>query len=250
MYATTSEQTARARNKLIILADPSIDLASGLSPLAQINGWSMELCYADSCSAKELASKHADLILIQMENSEEAIEQCLLYRIHGGTASVLVRGNEFSTEKMISAYNAGADEVCDNTSKLEELSIRINKQLQRANSVLTMKLAAGDLILDPALRKIEFAEKEHHLSETETVLLGYLIAHQKSSFSSSFLFKRLWPSKNGGNPSTIRVHMKALRDKLEQLGVANLLRTVQRRAYVVYPAVLRRNLTEAFSARV
>jgi DNA-binding response OmpR family regulator len=75
-------------------------------------------------------------------------------------------------------------------------------------------IAAGDLRIDPAGRRVRRAGEEVHLTPTEFELLLHLARSPGIVFSRDRLLSEVWGYADGSGPRTVDTHVAALRRKV------------------------------------
>jgi len=76
-------------------------------------------------------------------------------------------------------------------------------------------IQAGELRIDPALRAVHRGENEILLTQRELDLLIFLARHPGRIFSRDDLMERVWELAYYSDSSTVTVHMRRLRAKIE-----------------------------------
>ena len=71
------------------------------------------------------------------------------------------------------------------------------------------------LVIDRAARRVWVNGKEQTMTGTEYELLLFLAEHPDTVFSKDRLFNKVWGTDACGDPSTVTVHIKHIRDKIE-----------------------------------
>jgi DNA-binding response OmpR family regulator len=77
-----------------------------------------------------------------------------------------------------------------------------------------MRLAAGPIVLDEALRRVDVAGKEVQLSAREYSLLECLLRRPGQILSRDQLLDHAWPYGATLTPNTVDAYIHLLRDKL------------------------------------
>ena len=88
-------------------------------------------------------------------------------------------------------------------------------------------LRSGSLEMDVAARRARQDGRELNLTVREFDLLAFFISHPGQTFTRAELMKRVW-GWSFGDQSTVTVHVRRLRDKVEEEPASPLLvRTVR-----------------------
>jgi DNA-binding response OmpR family regulator len=77
------------------------------------------------------------------------------------------------------------------------------------------ELKIGGLTIDPAKRRIHRGGTEIHLKPREFDLLVFLARHPGQVLPPDHLIERVWGYDALGDVRTVRVHVRSLREKLE-----------------------------------
>jgi len=115
----------------------------------------------------------------------------------------------------------GADDYVVKPYSLRELVSRIRALLRRAYGELAAastsdRLAFGDLQVDLERLQVTRGGRPVDLTPTEFRLLRYLLSHPDRPFSRSALIEAVWGYDSEiGNERTVDVHVRHLREKLE-----------------------------------
>jgi DNA-binding response OmpR family regulator len=122
----------------------------------------------------------------------------------------------------IAGLRTGADDYVVKPFSPAELVERVKAQLRRV-ALDTRRpapddrlLRGGDVALDPAARTCVVRGQAVALSPKEFDLLHYLMAHAAQPFSRDQLLDAVWDKEYLGYPSTVTVHVRRLREKLEK----------------------------------
>ncbi|MFO7631080.1 MAG: response regulator transcription factor [Caldilinea sp.] len=114
----------------------------------------------------------------------------------------------------------GADDYVTKPFDVEVLLARIKAVLRRYHpaeqpvhnaSVLTL----GDLLIDPASHAVQIGDRPVELGRREFDLLHVLAQRPGHVFSSEELLTRVWGDEFLGEPQAVYVHVRRLREKIE-----------------------------------
>jgi two-component system KDP operon response regulator KdpE len=122
-----------------------------------------------------------------------------------------VRGDD--TDK-IRALDLGADDFVTKPFSVAELMARVRAQLRRAIAPATT-LRFDDLSIDVERRRVVQGEREIRLTPTEYTLLELLATNAGKPIFTDYIIARVWREAPGTTAETVRVHMSALRKKIE-----------------------------------
>jgi DNA-binding response OmpR family regulator len=115
----------------------------------------------------------------------------------------------------------GADDYVTKPFDLNVLLARIKAVLRRFERAITPAqppavLAAGDLTIDPAAHKVTLAGAQIELPPREFALLHALALEAGRVISTDDLLNRVWGAEYSGESQVVYVHIRWLREKLEE----------------------------------
>jgi len=123
-----------------------------------------------------------------------------------------VRGNDADK---IRALDLGADDFVTKPFSVGELLARIRAQLRRTGGAATTTLTFDDLSIDLERRRVVQGGREIRLTPTEYLLLELLASNAGKPIFTDTVIARVWRDAPGTTADTVRVHMSALRKKIE-----------------------------------
>jgi DNA-binding response OmpR family regulator len=112
----------------------------------------------------------------------------------------------------------GADDYLAKPFSPRELMLRVESVLRRsavAQPASPAALRVGDLELRPGSRRATLAGAELSLTVREFDLLAFLMTHRGVVFSRERLMREVW-GWTFGDQSTVTVHVRRLREKVER----------------------------------
>jgi two-component system, OmpR family, KDP operon response regulator KdpE len=123
-----------------------------------------------------------------------------------------VRGDDADK---IRALDLGADDFVTKPFSVAELLARVRAQLRRLGGTTAKTLAFEGLTLDFEHRRVTRDDREIRLTPTEYALLELLATHAGKPMFTDHIIARVWRDAPGTTADTVRVHMSALRKKIE-----------------------------------
>ena len=113
---------------------------------------------------------------------------------------------------------AGADDYVTKPFGLAELRSRIKAVLRRTNGHLydDQMVTAGRVRLDHAAREVQVDDVPVELTFSEFELLSAMMAHPGRVFTRLELLRAIWGDSAYRDPRGIDVHVRHLREKLEE----------------------------------
>jgi two-component system, OmpR family, KDP operon response regulator KdpE len=115
----------------------------------------------------------------------------------------------------IRALDLGADDFVTKPFSIPELLARIRAQLRRGSASAASVLSFHGLTIDLERRRVAQDGREIKLTRTEFALLELLTSRAGKPVLIEQIIARVWGSAPGTTHDTVRVHMSALRRKIE-----------------------------------
>jgi DNA-binding response OmpR family regulator len=119
----------------------------------------------------------------------------------------------------IAGLELGADDYVVKPFSPQELVSRVRAVLRRsaskAEEQVEQTITFSDLRIDPGTRYISVREEEVALTVKEFDLLYLLARHPRQVFTRDQLLERVWGDANYIDPGTVTVHIRRLREKIE-----------------------------------
>ena len=134
----------------------------------------------------------------------------------------------------VTGLEAGADDYITKPFGVMELLSRIKAVLRRVKKQEDVEeIRTGDLVIDFRRRAVSYKENPISLTFKEFELLAYLVQNKGIVVKREKLMERVWGYNYEGETRTLDMHIKTLRQKLEQCGCSDLIQTVRGVGYRV-----------------
>jgi two-component system, OmpR family, response regulator ResD len=161
------------------------------------------------------------IVLDVMLPGGDGLDICRRLRNEGMRVPILLLTARTDEADRIAGLGIGADDYVPKPFSPGELVARVKAHLRRvqldtAPPADEPALRGGDLWLDPRQRKVEALGVPVGLTAKEFDLLHFLMAHAGQTFSRDDLLDAVWDRDYIGGPSTVTVHIRRLREKIER----------------------------------
>ena len=204
----------------ILIVDDESALREPLSRAFQREGHSV-IAVAGGAAAIDRASTQAiDVMLLDVAlgPGPDGYDVCRALRERRNIVPIIMLTALGSEADAVLGLEAGADDYVTKPFGLAELRSRIRAVLRRAgrNPLGEEVLTAGPLVLDRAARVVRRDGEPVGLTFSEFELLQALMARPGTTFSRQELLRAVWGDSAYRDPRAIDVHVRHLREKLEQ----------------------------------
>ena len=174
---------------------------------------------ADGESAlKEMRSDPADLVVLDlMLPGIDGLEVCQRLRQSSDVPVIMLTALGSETDRVV-GLERGADDYVTKPFSPRELVLRVDSVLRRAGERATPTVGSvsdGDLVVDIGKHLATLAGTALALTGREFDLLRFLLEHPGQAFSREELLQKVW-GWSFGDQSTVTVHVRRLREKVEQ----------------------------------
>ncbi|MFZ3221583.1 MAG: response regulator transcription factor [Rugosibacter sp.] len=215
---------------LIIEDDPA--LADGLTRSLDQAGYAVDYAANGEQANHMLQDAIYDLAILDMGLPKmDGTEVLRRLRLRGGTTPILVLTARDGMEDRVQGLDLGADDYMTKPFNLIELEARVRALIRRGQLGANMNLVCGELVFDPAARRIHCGNVTLEISAREMSVLEVLLIRQGKVVNKEKIMAALsnWDSDLGEN--AIEVYIHRLRKKLEHSGVR--IRTIRGLGYLL-----------------
>jgi DNA-binding response OmpR family regulator len=172
---------------------------------------------------RELVRSLPDLVILDlMLPGVDGMEITRRLRAEGDTPIIMVTARREETDRIL-GLEMGADDYVVKPFSPQELVSRVRAVLRRAQTTARREeIGAGEQVLifqhmtiDANTRLATLGSAEITLTAKEFDLLWFLANHPRQVFNRGQLLDRVWGESQYIDPSTVTVHVRRLREKLE-----------------------------------
>lgn len=203
--------------KQILIIDDDADLSLILSDMLQSYGYGVTC--AESCEQgfELLANTVFHLILLDINLPDATgFELCRDLR-RASTVPVIFASARTSEADRITGLDLGGDDYLPKPYSMKELLSRVNALMRRTYGFHETEqiITFGDVSVNITARSVQKNNIPVSLSLREFDLLAYLCKNPDTALSKEQLLHEIWGAFSMVEPSTLTVHIRWLREKLE-----------------------------------
>lgn len=204
----------------ILICDDEKDIVSALTIYLQAEGYKTISAYNGREALQALREQEVHLVLLDVMMPElDGIAALAKIRQESNVPVILLTAKSEDTDKVL-GLNVGADDYVTKPFNPVELIARVRSQLRRylqlgGGAAQGPALRLGGIELDDKRKTVTRDGEPVPLTPREYDILKFLMQHPGEVFSPSELYRRVWNEEPYGAESTVAVHIRHLREKLE-----------------------------------
>ncbi len=222
--------------KHILIIDDDAELSFIIKDMLESYGYTVA-CAADADSAYELLTDNTfHLILLDINlPGTTGLEICKELR-RVSTVPVIFASARTSETDRITGFDIGGDDYLPKPYSMKELLVRVNALIRRTYGFKEeeKQVSFGKVNVNINSRTVTKGGKEVQLSLKEFDLLAYLCEHSNTAVTKDKLLSEVWGTFSMVEPSTLTVHIRWLREKLEDNpAIPQYIKTVFKVGYIL-----------------
>ena len=162
-----------------------------------------------------------DLVILDLTlPGIDGLEVCRRLRAASAIPILMLTARAADAEKL-EGFNVGADDYLTKPFNPRELVARVQAIMRRQEAlsapamIFDGDLHVGDITIRLQLREVERNGLPVALTTKEFDLLYFLATHPRQVFTREQLLQHVWDYNNYGEDSTVTVHIRRLREKVE-----------------------------------
>ena len=204
----------------VLVCDDEKDIVSALKIYLESEGYAVECAYDGTQALALLESRDISLVLMDiMMPVMDGISAMVKIRERSNVPVILLTAKGEDTDKIL-GLNVGADDYITKPFNPLEVLARVRSQLRRytmlgAAQIRQSCLTVGGISMDDSSKTVTVDGEPAALTPTEYDILKLLMENPGQVFHPRDIYKRVWKDEPYGAESTVAVHIRHLREKLE-----------------------------------
>ena len=205
----------------ILVVDDEPSIREVVSLYLTRAGYNVKVAEDGQQALQEMAIKLPDLVVLDlMLPKVDGLEVTRRLRAEGETPIIMLTSRKEEADRII-GLEMGADDYVVKPFSPQELVSRVRAVMRRTHTVTSTEnterpLEFDGLSINPATRLVDTNGSEIMLTAKEFDLLWLLASHPRQVFKRDQLLDRVWGETDYLDPSTVTVHVRRLREKIEQ----------------------------------
>ena len=198
----------------IIIVEDNVEIGNLLCDFLRKEKYSV--CLATSGEkALELFEKYGAKIFVLdiMLPGIDGLAVCSKIR-ETSNAYIIIASAKSEKEDKLAGLNLGADDYIEKPYDVDILLAKIKGVFKRKYAI--EEIHEGNLILNTVNNVLKVNNKQVTVTDKEFELLKLLIENKGTTLKKEYIFNTIWGSDSESEPQTLTVHIKWLREKIEE----------------------------------
>ena len=203
--------------KRILIVDDDQALSDIMRDMLENYGYEAELAGSVDEAFTLLTDKKYEMVLLDINLPDgTGFDVCTELR-RVSDVPVIFASARTSLDDKVTGFETGADDYLPKPYSMKELLVRVNALMRRTYGMgeKDEKVSFGDVSVNLSSRSVTKNGKQVNLSLKEFDLLAYLCRNKGNAVEKNRLISEVWGAFSEVEASTLTVHIRWLREKLE-----------------------------------
>lgn len=219
----------------IMIIEDNQQLQNEIGVLLTRNGYSIMKVNEFDNIPKLVKESSSHLILLDINLPyDDGFKICTEIRSFSKVPIIFVTSRDTNIDELMS-ITLGGDDFITKPYNPQILLARINSVLKRVypSEKTNDFIDHNGVTLNVLSSKIEYEDKEIELTKNELKILYYLMINRGKIVSRVDIMEYLWDSAMFVNDNTLTVNITRLRNKFEEIGISDFIKTKRGQGYII-----------------
>jgi two-component system, OmpR family, response regulator len=204
----------------ILLVDDEQSIQTLLSYPLRKDGYHVTGAHDGNEALERFDEARFDLVILDLMLPKlDGVEVCRQLRSRSQVPIIMLTAKGSETDK-VAGLEVGADDYITKPFSLREFRSRVKAALRRSRMggevAEEESIESSDLTIDFGRRMVTLREEEIRVTYVEFEILGALARSPGRVLTRETLLEHVWGDSEYRDPRTVDVHIRHLREKLEQ----------------------------------
>ncbi len=201
----------------ILVAENDYRLASSIKRGLEAEGFAVDIARDGRAGLARAEIEEYDVLVLDVVLPVvSGYRMCARLRRAGNWTPILMLAAEDGEHGEVAALDTGADDVLSKPFSLPVLSARLRALMRRYVLERPAVLTAGDLSLDPASHRVRRGSAEITLTARQFSVLEFLMRRAGDVVGKRTILEHVWDFAHDGDPNIVEVHVRHLRQKIDE----------------------------------
>lgn len=198
----------------ILIVEDNQELSELLCDFLRAEHYSVAVAESGERALKIYGEAGAKLVILDiMLPGMDGFAVCRKMREEGNTPILIVSAKTAKEDKL-NGLILGADDYIEKPYDIDIMLAKIDGIFKRRYALDT--LSDGELVVNRAARTVTRGGKIVEMRVKEFDLLVLLMEQKGRALSKEYIFNQIWGNESISEPQTLTVHIKWLREKIEE----------------------------------
>lgn len=201
----------------ILLVEDNRDLAKLIKTFLERANYDVILAESGEEAVKVLEAMNVKMVLLDiMLPDMDGFQVCSLIREKDDVPIMIISAKVGKEDKM-NGFRLGADDYVEKPVDMEILCAKVGALLARnyERKYKSKLIHSGDIAIDKETKAVYCKSRLLSLTAKEYELLLLLAENEGKTLTKEYLFQKIWGNESFSENQTLTVHIKMLRDKIE-----------------------------------
>ena len=203
----------------ILVVDDEPSIVEIVSLYLHQAGYAVKTAHDGRSALSLMMESMPDLVILDLMLPEiDGLEITRRLRAEGNTPIIMLTARREESDRVL-GFELGADDYVVKPFSPQELVGRVRAVLRRTQGAATVAeqqaLTYDGMAIDPVTRLVTVGQNEVSLTAKEFDLLWLLAGSPRQVFNRVQLLEQVWGESEYLDPSTVTVHVRRLREKIE-----------------------------------
>jgi two-component system, OmpR family, response regulator RegX3 len=203
---------------LVLIVEDERPLAETIAYSLQQEGLRAAIAHDGERGIELFRSRSPALVLLDLMLPKlSGLDVCRLIRAESTVPIVILTAKDSEADK-VAGLELGADDYVTKPFSMRELLSRVRANLRRADmkaAPVAPRLSGGPVVLDPGTHEVLVRGELVPFTPKEFELLEMLLSRKGRLLTREVLIGEVWGSDYFGDTKTLDVHIKRIRQKIE-----------------------------------
>lgn len=198
----------------ILIVEDNRELSELLCDFLRAEHYHVAVAESGEKALKLYGEEGAKLVILDiMLPGMDGFAVCKKIRERGNTPILIVSAKTAKEDKL-NGLILGADDYIEKPYDIDLMLAKIDGIFKRRYALDT--LSDGELIVNRAARTVTRGGKMLEMRAKEFDLLVLLMEQKGRALNKEYIFNQIWGNESFSEPQTLTVHIKWLREKIEE----------------------------------
>ncbi|MCD8158940.1 MAG: response regulator transcription factor [Clostridiales bacterium] len=204
----------------VLTVDDDREIVESISIFLKGEGYNVFKAYNGRQAIETVMEEEIHIMILDIMMPEtDGIQALLKIRENKNIPIILLSAKSENKDKIL-GLTAGADDYVTKPFDPSELMARVKSQLRRYTSLGSMEksdrlIVIGGITVDLDAKKVTVDGEVKHFTPIEYKILTLLCQNMGKTFSAGEIYERIWNGETAVNDSSIAVHIRHIREKIE-----------------------------------